>query len=84
VLNLRAIQCGANISANRAGAIFTLDAVKSDLDQFVGLEATVDLGQDGRCQAFLADGDDGIQVVRGGAEGAALGGGNFYHGGIVA
>jgi hypothetical protein len=39
----------------------------------VGLEATVDLGQDGRCQAFLADGDDGIQMVRGGPEGAALG-----------
>jgi hypothetical protein len=65
-------------------AIFPFDAVKSQLDQFVGLEATVDLGQHGRRQAFLADGDDGIQMVRGGPQGAALGGGNFYHGGIVA
>jgi hypothetical protein len=50
----------------------------------VGLEAAIDLGQYGRRQAFLADRDDGIQVVRGGPEGAALGGSNFYHGGIVA
>jgi hypothetical protein len=83
VLNLGAIQCGEDFG-EQGRAIFTLDAVKSDLDQFVGLEATVDLGQDGRRQALLADGDDGIQVVRGGPEGAALGGGNFYHGGIVA
>jgi hypothetical protein len=38
--------------ANRASRIFPLDAVESQLDQFVGLEATVDLGQHGRRQAL--------------------------------
>ena len=65
-------------------AIFPFNAVESQLDQFVGLEATVDLGQHGRRQAFLADGDDGFQMVRSGPQGAAPGGGNFDHGRIVA
>jgi len=83
VLNLGAIQRSEDFGEQRR-TVFALDAVKSDLDQFVGFEAAVDFGQNRRRQALLADGDDGIQVVRGGPEGAALGGGNFYHGGIVA
>jgi hypothetical protein len=63
-----------HISTEQRRAIFTFDAVKSQFDQFVGLEATVDLRQDGWRQSFLADGDDGIQMMRGGAKGAALGG----------
>ena len=87
VLNLGTIQRGAYLDEQRR-AIFTFDAVKSQFDQFVGLEATVDLRQDGGRQSFLADGNDGIQMMRGGAKGAALGraqlGGIFSHGGIVA
>lgn len=59
-------------------------AVKSYLDQFVGFEAAVDFRQYRGGEPFLADGDDGIQMVRGGPQGAALGGVNFSHGGIVA
>ncbi len=62
------------ISANSASRSIPLDAVKSQLDQFVGREAAVDFRQHRRRQAFLADGDDGIQMMRGGAQGAALGG----------
>jgi hypothetical protein len=36
------------------------------------LRRTVDLGHHGWRQTLLADGDDGLQVVRSGAQGAAL------------
>ena len=79
---------GSAYFAEQPLAMFTFDAVESQLDQFVGGEATVYLRQDGRRQALLADRDDGIQMVRGGPQGAALGGtrlaGIFNHGGIVA
>jgi hypothetical protein len=83
VLNLGTVERRAYLE-EQCLAHFPLDAVESQLDQFVGLEATVDLGQHGRRQALLADGDDWFQMVRGGPQGAALGGGDIDHGGIVA
>ena len=55
-------------------AHFPFNAVKSQFDQFVGLEAAVDLGQYRGRQTLLADRDDGIQVMRGSPQGAATGG----------
>ena len=79
---------GSAYFAEQPLAMFTFDAVESQLDQFVGRKATVDLRQHGRRQTFLADRDDRLQMVRGGPQGAALGGtqlgGIFSHGGIVA
>jgi hypothetical protein len=65
VLHCSALERGADF-CEQGVAIFTVDAIKSQLDQFVGCEATVDLGQNGRRQAFLADGNDWIQMVCGG------------------
>jgi len=56
------------------GALGTIDA---HLDQFVGLEAAVDLGEDRRAEAVLADAGDGVKAVGSGAQGAASGGGQF-------
>ena len=86
MLHLGTFERGADFKEEGL-AHFPLNAVESQLDQFVGLEAAVDLGQYRRRQALLADGDDGIQVVRGGPQGAALDGaqrgGIFSHDGIV-
>lgn len=62
----------------------TLNAVKSHFDQFVRFQATVDFRQYSGDEPFLADRDDGIQMVRGGPQGAALSWINFSHDGIVA
>lgn len=65
-------------------ARIAFNTVQPQFDQFMSVEATVDLGQNRRCKAFLADGHDRIQMVRGGTQAAALGGSKFSHGGIVA
>ena len=50
-------------------AFGTIDA---HLDQFVGLEATVDFGEDGVGEAVLADAGDRLEAVGAGAQGAPL------------
>jgi len=45
------------------------------LDELVGLQGTVDLGHDLVGEAFVADDDDWIELVRLGAQGAAPCGG---------
>jgi translation elongation factor EF-Tu-like GTPase len=62
------------VQSTKGFAKFTFDAVKSHFDQFMGLQAAVDLGHNRRRQAFLADRDDRIQVMGGGAQRAAPGG----------
>ena len=87
MLHLGAVERSADFY-EQGLAHFPFNAVKSKLDQFVGLEAAVDLRQHGRRQPVLADRDDGLQVVRGGPQGAALDGvqrgGIFSHDGILA
>lgn len=62
MLNGRGIQAGADFSEQRV-AFVALDAVYAHLDQFVRMQAAVDLGEDGIAEALLADADDGMQAV---------------------
>ncbi len=50
------------------------------LDEFMGGQGAVDFLKHGCRQPILAYADDGMQMVRGGAQSAALGGGWFDHG----
>ncbi len=54
-------------------------AEHADLDQLVLQQRQVDLVQDRRRKAVLADGDERLQVVRLGAQFAATGGGQWVH-----
>jgi hypothetical protein len=53
------LQAGADIG-EQGLAIVALGAIDAHLDQFVGLQAAVDLGQHGFAEAVLADAGDGI------------------------
>jgi hypothetical protein len=44
-------------------ALGALGAIDAHLDQFMGLEAAVDLGEDGVAEALLADADDGVKAM---------------------
>lgn len=83
MLNVSTSQGCANFIEQRF-TVWALDAVKSHLYQFVRFQATINFGQYGGDKPFLADRYDRIQMVRGGPQGAALGGVNFSHDGIVA
>jgi len=75
-------RCGAQVGADLAEqdlSIPALDTVDAHLDQLVRLEAALDLGENGFAQPFLADAGDGTQAVGAGAQGAALGRGQFKH-----
>src|SRR5690606_37967082 len=64
------------------GALLAIDTY---LDELMGFEVEVDFFENGRSQALVADHDDGMQRVGGGAQSAALLGCNveFGHSGIV-
>jgi hypothetical protein len=83
MLNIDAVERAADFAA-KGLAVLALDAVKSQFDQLMGLERTIDLGHYRRGKPFLADRDDGLEMVGGGAQGPALDGGDFNHGGILA
>lgn len=73
---------GIELFAERAHILFAhaaFIAENTDLDQFVTFQTAVDFLQDGCGQAVLADGDNRIQGVGAGAQGAALIGSNFEH-----
>lgn len=56
---------------------------QANLEQFVRGERALDLADHGGGEALLGDADQGREVVGAGAQGAALGGGEDFHGGIV-
>lgn len=72
MLNRRGVQPGADF-AEQGLALGALDVINAHLDQFVRLEAAVDLGEDGLAEAFLADAGDGMQAVGAGAQRSAQG-----------
>lgn len=59
---------------------FALSTENSHLNQFVGVQATNDLLQYRRREAFLADDGYWVQAVGTGAQFAALRGGKNFHG----
>jgi len=67
MLNRRGLQPGADF-AEQGFALDAFDAIHAHLDQFVRLEAAVDLGQNGLAEAVLADAGDGMQAVGAGAQ----------------
>lgn len=77
-LNGDACEFAANLSEH-GGALFAVDIVEPDLDKFVSLEAAIDFGKHGGREAFLADGSDRLQVMRGRPQFAASSGGQFIH-----
>ena len=83
MLDFRAVERGADFR-QQGIALVALDAVQSHLDQTVSFQATVDFGQHRGREPFLTDGDDGVQMVRGGAEGTAMVGSQWIHHGILA
>lgn len=66
------LQAGADFGQQRL-ARFAFGTINTHLDQFVRLEAAVDLGEDGVTQAVLADAGDGVQGMSAGAQDAAPG-----------
>lgn len=66
MLNIDAVKRGTDFTAQGL-TVLALDAVKSQLDQLVGLERTIDLGHHRDGKAFLADRDDWLEVVCSGA-----------------
>lgn len=65
-------------------ADFPLNTLEFDLDEFMGLEAGIDLVKDGGSQPVLANTGNGIQMVSGGTKCLALFGGQFNHARIFA
>jgi len=82
VLDRRAVHLRADFRQHCI-PVFPLDVVELDLDEFMRLEAAVDFLQDRCREAFAGDADDGIKMVSGGAQGSALLGSKFDHGGIL-
>ena len=76
MLHRGGLQAGAQIGEEGL-AIVAFGAIDAHLDQFVGLQAAVDLGQHGFAEAVLADAGDRIEGMGAGAQGAALGWGQF-------
>ena len=56
------------------GAFVSIVAEHANLDELVRAQVDVDLVQDRGCEPVLADGDDGVKMMRLGAECAALAG----------
>ncbi len=79
MLHGRRFQACANISQERIACV-TFGAINAHLDEFMRVEAAIDLGQHGFRQPLLADADDGMQAMRTGAQVAALGGSEFHVG----
>lgn len=64
-------------------SLWALDAVELDLDEPMGFQGTVDLLQYGVGEPVLADADDGMEGMGGGAQASPLDWCQFDHGGIV-
>ena len=60
-------------------SFFTVVVVDANLDQFMCLEANVDFFYDGFGQAALGDGNDRVQAMGLGTQGAALIGLKLLH-----
>ena len=63
--------------------VVALGALDAHLDQLMGLQRALDLGDDVGRKAVARNGDDGAQVVRAGAEFSALGRGQLDHGHLI-
>lgn len=72
VLNCGRIERAAQL-VHEGLAIIAFCALDADLDQFMGLQGALDLGEDRGREAIAGDGDDRIQVVRLRAQFASLG-----------
>ncbi len=72
MLNRRGIQAGTDLG-EQPRPVVAFDAVDTHLDQFMCLQAAVDLGEDGIAEAVLADAGDGVQAVGAGAQRPAQG-----------
>ncbi len=62
MLHGRRFQPGADFG-EQGLALGPLGAINAHLDEFMGLEAAVDLGEDGCAETVLADAGDGMQAV---------------------
>ncbi len=78
MLHRRRGELGANLSEHRV-ALAPDVAVGADLDQLVRTQVDVDFVKHGRRQSVLADGDDGMQMVRPSAQLAPLDGSQVQH-----
>lgn len=66
------IQAGADLGMQGL-ALIALHAIETHLDQFVSLQAAIDLGDDTLAEAILADADYGMQAMGACAKRPALG-----------
>ncbi len=72
MLNGGGVQPGTDIG-EQSLAFFSLDTIDAYLDQFVRLQAAVNLSKDAFAEAVLADAGDGMQAVGAGAQRPAQG-----------
>ncbi len=72
MLNGCCVQPGADFSEHCV-ALFMLNIVYAHLDQFVRMQAAVDLGKDVFAETLLTDAGDRMKVMGTGAEHAAQG-----------
>lgn len=73
MLHRSGIERSAHLLHDRLARV-AIVAEYAHLDELVRLECHVDLVQHGRGETVLPDRDDGIEVVRAGAQGAPRGG----------